>query len=422
MTAEATAVDVGHRLRRWGRNLRKQRSRSTMDETRATPNTNTAPVSPVRSQGLQPYRVHASTQADDPAWDDFLREVRASHTQSSSWGQVKGSLGWRAARVVVRRDDDIVGGAQVLIRPVTGLGGVGYIANGPVLASGDPALLDLVLRELRSTARRLRVQHVTMQPPRDSDTLSDTLARRAYLPSTTRVTPQATVLLDLTRGTDALLAGMSPKTRYNAQLGPRRGIVIREGTQADLVEYGRLLRATAERQRFTPLPEAYFASMWERLHPRGQVRLTMAELDGEVLAAQLAVAFGDTVTNKMSVWSGQHGRHRPNEALQWATIRWAAEQGYRWYDFEGIDLAAARLLLAGDPLPTKAHQSVTSFKLGFGGQVVVLPPAYDDLYNPVMRTAFATAYPLIRDHRAVRRLVKKVRTTAARAETSADRR
>jgi peptidoglycan pentaglycine glycine transferase (the first glycine) len=140
------------------------------------------------------------------------------------------------------------------------------------------------------------------------------------------VTPRATVLLDLTRGTDALLAGMNPKTRYNVQLGRRRGIVIREGTEADLAEYGRLLRATAERQQFTPLPEAYFASMWSVLHPRGQVRMTMAELDGEVLAAQLAVVFGDTVTNKMSVWSGRHGRHRPNEALQWATIRRAAQQ------------------------------------------------------------------------------------------------
>jgi lipid II:glycine glycyltransferase (peptidoglycan interpeptide bridge formation enzyme) len=411
--------NFGSTERRFGKNLREQLPRTTMDETRATPSTNVAPITAARSQCLEPYRAYASTEPADPAWDDFLQELGASHTQSSSWGQVKGSLGWRAARVVARRDGDIVGGAQVLIRPVAGLGGVGYIANGPVLALADPALLDLVLRELRSVARRLRVQHVTMQPPWGSDSLADTLARRSYLPSTTRVTPQATVLLDLTRGTDALLAEMSPKTRYNAQLGPRRGIVIREGTQADLVEYGRLLRATAERQRFTPLPEAYFASMWAMLHPRGQVRLTMAELDGEVLAAQLAVAFGDTVTNKMSVWSGQHGRHRPNEALQWATIRWAVEQGYRWYDFEGIDLAAARLLLAGDPLPTKAHQSVTSFKLGFGGQVAVLPPAYDDLYNPVMRTAFATAYPLVRDHRAVRQLVKKVRTTAARAGTRA---
>jgi hypothetical protein len=85
-------------------------------------------------------------------------------------------------------------------------------------------------------------------------------------------------------------------------------------------------------------------------------------------------------------------------------------------------LTAARLLLAGDPLPTKSQQSVTPFKLGFGGQVVVLPPAYDDLYNPVMRTAFATAYPLVRNHRAVRRLVKRIRTSAARAGTAADRR
>jgi hypothetical protein len=124
--------------------------------------------------------VEMSTVADAPAWDAFLEQVGASHTQSSSWGQAKGSLGWRAVRVVARRGGDIVGGAQVLIRPVARLGRVGYIANGPVLGVADPALLDLLLRELRRTARCLRVQHVTLQPPRGSDGLSRTLAAVTY--------------------------------------------------------------------------------------------------------------------------------------------------------------------------------------------------------------------------------------------------
>jgi hypothetical protein len=34
-------------------------------------------------------------------------------------------------------------------------------------------------------------------------------------------------------------------------------------------------------------------------------------------------------------WSGEHRSRRPNEALDWAGIRWAAEQGLRWYDFHG---------------------------------------------------------------------------------------
>jgi peptidoglycan pentaglycine glycine transferase (the first glycine) len=366
------------------------------------------------ARGLpQPYQLEPSTSADHPAWDAFLEDIGGSHTQSSAWAQVKASVGWQATRVVARADGDIVGGAQMLFRAFPGLGGLGYVANGPVLATADPGLSQRVLDGVRGLARRHRVQLVTLQPPRDGDEVAAALADRGCRPSTTQVTPRATVMLDLAGGTEALLAGMSSRTRYNVQLGARRGISVRDGTSRDLADFSRLLGATVERKRFIPLPETYFAAMWQVLHPRGQVRMTIAELDGEVLAGQLAVVFGDTVTNKMSVWSGRHGAHRPNEAVQWSCIRWAAANGYRWYDLEGIELGAARALLADQPLPETARQSVTSFKLGFGGRVVVLPPAHDDLYDPVLRALFTRVYPLLRDRRTVRRLVKRVRTMSS---------
>ncbi|MFA9430345.1 lipid II:glycine glycyltransferase FemX [Egicoccus sp. AB-alg2] len=378
-----------------------------------------APASPPPATDASADRLTLSTARQDPAWDRFLQQSGASHTQSALWGEVKAALGWRAARVVARRGDTIVGGAQLLIRPVAGLGAIGYVANGPVLAADDPALVGAVLTGLRRAARRLRVQHTTIQPPLHGDALARTMRERGYLVSTTRVTPPASVLLDCTVGRDTLLAAMNPRTRYNVQLGARRGVVVREGDSDDLDVFARLLEATARRQRFTALPGDYFRTMWEILQPYGHVRLTLAEYDSEVVAAQLAVVFGGTVTNKMSVWSGRHGKHRPNEALQWATIQWAAEQGHRWYDLEGIDVKAARAVLAGRPLPERAHQSVTSYKLGFGGRVVVLPDAYDDLYNPLLRTAYGWTYPLVRDRRAVRRLVKQVRSRPRRPSAPA---
>jgi lipid II:glycine glycyltransferase (peptidoglycan interpeptide bridge formation enzyme) len=366
------------------------------------------------------YRLEVSTIPDDPAWDDFVLAVGGSHTQASTWAQLKASLGWRVARVVARADGELVGGAQLLIRPVPVLGGVGYIANGPVVAGDDPDLIERLLRHIRHVAQEQRVQHVTVQPPRGGGAISRALAQRGCPPSSTRVTPTTTLLVGLEPGPEGVLAAMSPRTRYNIRLASRRGVTVREGTEGDLATYGRLLRATADRQGFVPLPETYFAAMWQVLYPRGQLRFTLAEFEGETVAAQLAVVFGDTVTNKMSVWSGRHGSHRPNEAIQWSTIRWAAERGHRWYDLEGIDPKVARSLLAGEPLPTSARQSVTSYKLGFGGQAVLLPQAHDDLYNPVLRVAFARAYPHLRDRRAVRRLVKKVRTRPYRSPTLRD--
>ena len=72
------------------------------------------------------YRTRVSYESDDPAWDAFLAATPGGdHLQTSLWAQVKAPFGWRAARVVVTRDDRIVGGVQLLIRPLPLLGRLG---------------------------------------------------------------------------------------------------------------------------------------------------------------------------------------------------------------------------------------------------------------------------------------------------------
>jgi lipid II:glycine glycyltransferase (peptidoglycan interpeptide bridge formation enzyme) len=153
--------------------------------------------------------------------------------------------------------------------------------------------------------------------------------------------------------------------------------------------------------------------MWDVLAPGGHVRLCLAEIDGTPVSAQVAVAFGDTVVNKLSVWSGEGGRDRPNEAVQWSTIRWAHTHGFQRYDLEGLRLEAAYVVLRGEPLPTSTSQSVTSYKLGFGGEVVVMPAASAWISNPVARWGYAHAYPRMGDLHAVRAAIKRLRTSAA---------
>jgi len=350
----------------------------------------------------------------DTAWDAFLAgQGGGYHTQNSAWAEVKASLGWRSVRVVAERGDHIVGGAQMLYRPMRGIGAVAYVARGPVVAGADAAVGAQVLSQIERTVRELRVRQVTVQPPGETDESPPYIAHRGYLPSDTPVAPRATVLLDVEPDEDEILAAMSSKTRYNIRLSGRRSVTVRDGDAADMSTYHDLLVATGVRQGFTPPPMRYFRHMWDVLEPRGQIRLSVADVDGVPVAAQIAVGFGDTVVNKLSVWSGEAGKHRPNEAVQWATIRWAHAHGYRRYDLEGMELAAAHAVLRDEALPESTSQSVTSYKLGYGGRVVVMPQAQVWSPNPIARWAFGQVYPRIKDVRWFRTMVKRLRTTAA---------
>jgi len=56
----------------------------------------------------------------------------------------------------------------------------------------------------------------------------------------------------------------------------------------------------------------------------------------------------------------------------------------RWYDLGGIELAAARALLAGEDPPETPEKGVNHFKVGFGGQVTIFPSAYDSSAIPLL--------------------------------------
>jgi lipid II:glycine glycyltransferase (peptidoglycan interpeptide bridge formation enzyme) len=349
----------------------------------------------VRQDGAWQLRI--SHEAEHPEWDAFLeRTPGGHHAQASLWAQAKGCQGWKSARVLVTQTGRIVGGAQMLMRALPLVGAIGYLPKGPICAvDEDLSLSRLVLRELHGLARACRVRCLILQPPNNGEALARRLPDWGFSPSAIRLPqPTATALLDLDRDPETLLAAVHPQTRYNIRLGLRRGVVVRQGTAADVPLYCRLMAATGQRQGFAPEPEAYVAELYRLLAARGWCALFIAEYQGEPVSAALAICFGDTVYYKRGAWSGAQGRHRPNEVLQWEMILWARSKGYRQYDFEGIDAGVARALLRGES-PDLTGQTVSSFKLGFGGRVVLFPEIFARVYDPVLRWGWNRVLPKV---------------------------
>lgn len=358
------------------------------------------------------YEVRVSRELQDPEWDAFLASTPGGHhVQSSLWAQVKMGLGWRAVRFVVTQGDQIVAGAQILMRPITFAGAIGYVPKGPLLAVNDFKLVQLVLNTLDGVARANKVRYLVVQPPDNDQILAQQLGVLGMQPAAKAVAPIATVMIDLTQELDDILNQMKSKTRYNIRLGQRKGVMVREGAEEDVPAFFHLLALTGDRQAFSSYPQEYFRELWRIFEPGGHVKLFVAECEGEAVSAALAIPFGDKVIYKRGGWSGHHGDKRPNEVLHWAAIRWAKSQGYQYYDFDGIDLDVARLLVQGEPFPNSAIQSVTRFKLGFGGDVYLFPEAYSYVYHPWLRWAYKTVFPRVANSRGVEIVLDRLRTT-----------
>jgi lipid II:glycine glycyltransferase (peptidoglycan interpeptide bridge formation enzyme) len=357
------------------------------------------------------YEFRRSESAGDAEWDAFLAGVEGGHhVQTTLWARVKAVIGWDALRVIVVADGRIVGGGQLFLRTVPLIGAVGYVPKGPVVSVDDPALRSQLIDSLMEEARLRRVRHLTIQPANNGHAFTQNLADRGFRPSAVPVAPQTSLVIDLGADIATIFAQLSSKTRYNVRLGERSGIKIREGGEADLSTYYRMLVTTGDRQGFTVYPEEYFTEMWQWLRPHGYVRLFLAEYEGDVMSGQLVVPFGDTVINKLSVWSGRHGSKRPNHTLQWHAIEWSKANGYRYYDFEGIDRRAVESARENEPLPQSLKQTVTSFKLGFGGEPVLFPSAQYHVGNALVRWGYESVFRRVSDWPLVKKAVGRFRS------------
>jgi lipid II:glycine glycyltransferase (peptidoglycan interpeptide bridge formation enzyme) len=137
----------------------------------------------------------------------------------------------------------------------------------------------------------------------------------------------------------------------------------------------------------------FFVDMWKLFRPGGFLKLNIVEQDGEVISAAWLVPFGNTVVYKRGAWNGRCGELRPNELMHWSAILWAREHGYRYYDFDGVRLS-------------EPEHTVSTFKLGFGGEVVPLPATLEYYSNPAFRI-IAPLVPKAQSLAAFGRILKR---------------
>jgi lipid II:glycine glycyltransferase (peptidoglycan interpeptide bridge formation enzyme) len=360
------------------------------------------------------YSVRVSEEPDDPAWDDFLETAPGGHhAQTSAWGRARASIGWMPIRVVVRQDGQVVGGAQMVRRPMPVGGNIGFVHRGPVVAEGRPGLASLVLDELIAMGRARRVGYLVVQPPPGADWMIGELLPRGFRLGAFDIDMTATMRIDLRSDLEDLLSRMDKKRRQHIRSASTRGVVVRRGSEADLEIFNRLKDIQSARLGYPRRAADYYTEMWHALAPRGHVELFVAEHEGEPIAAELTIPFGDVCRHMERPWSGEHAEVRPNEALEWEVMKWAKSQGYGFTDLEGLDRPVADALLAGEEPPQDSRYSASLFKIRYGGRVIVDPSSYDYVYNPVLRFAYHCMPVRVMRSAWMRRLLWRFRETGS---------
>jgi len=313
----------------------------------------------------------------EPGWDSFVEASRGgSHLQTTLWARVKNESGWEPGYVTAREGGAIVGGCQLLLRRMRGVGTVAYVPRGPLLAESRSDVAESLTTALLALMRSRRFTWVTLQPPEYHDELVATLREAGWAMSSYAPAPEATTRVLVDRADDELMRSLRPRTGRQIRAALRAGGTVREGSVEEIETFSRLYQATGSRQGLLVYPTEYHRLMMSSF--AGRAHLLFVEYDGEPYASSLLIAFGDTVTCKTSGWSGERSELHASKLLHWGGFQLARELGCRFYDFDGISRQLAEQLLAGEE---PSREGLDFFKLGFRGDVVLLPQAFDRSYH-----------------------------------------
>ncbi len=335
-----------------------------------------------------------SPAINDVCWDDFLRSTpQGQYQQSSVWAEFKAGEGWSHHRVVIARDDGIVGGFQILWKRKAAIR-IGYVSKGPVAPAARPAFRALLVELLVSASRELGLSAVIAQSPDEADLDEDVGDETpGFVVGNPMKVIEATYLVDVRGDMATVRHRMNRKLRQCVRKAREQGVEVRSGSAADLPLFFKLMSATCRRQNSSPNPATLdsLRTLWDLFARTGSVELAFAGRDGIDVAGRMNLTFGDRVTQWKKGWDGSNYQWHPNELLADHALQWAHDRGYRVCDFSAISRPAAIHILQGGSIDAVAR-SRDMFNLRLGGYPQLLPRAKILLPNSLLRWSFRNIY------------------------------
>lgn len=242
-----------------------------------------------------------------------------------------------------------------------------------------------IFEDLARIAKEEKAIFARIEPPGDFPFLPGEKKVAPFgriVKSPERFTPEHSLVLDLEKSEDEILAQMKPKGRYNIQIGVRHGVLVHrygsDASEKDFVAFYEILKKTAGRDSFSTHPKFFYKTLLETFGAEGANLFLAYSPEKKVIGGIIVIYYKDTATYYYGASDYAHRNLMAPYLLQWEAIREAKRRGIKHYDFLGIA-----------PPHAKKHPyaGITEFKKKFGGREITHPPAFDVVYRPFLYRA-----------------------------------
>lgn len=319
-------------------------------------------------------------------WDDFVANNASDggFLQSWKWGDFQKSLGRTIFRLAVLDEEgDFAATALLIKNEIHFEYNYLYCPRGPIKADssqGNKALIFLI-DEIKKIAKEEKSFLVRIDPAWfvGNETLATNFGFRK---SEKEIQPKCTLIVDITKNEDEVLADMKQKTRYNVNLAAKKGVKVNVSQEIlDIESFWQLVKQTSERDGFHPHPKEYYKKMFEMFSESGALKLYLAEYEGKIIAANLMAFFGQVCIYLHGSSADMYRGVMAPYLLHWQAIQDAKKTGMTMYDLGGLN---------GKTFYSEKWEGITRFKTGFAPETNIKEfiGSYELVTNPLIFSVY----------------------------------
>ena len=318
-------------------------------------------------------------------WKKTIKKFpEANFLQSPAYGKMNKILG---AKIIFENFDG-KGWALMIIRDAK-RGRYLEIPCGPLIDWENKKLVRDALEKIKKVAKREKCVFVRIRPQLiKTEKNLKALEELGLKKSPMHLAAEHTVMIDLKKSEEELLSEMRRQTRYEVRRADRLGIkVYKENSEEIFKEFHKIQLETAKRQNFIPPDLRTLLAEKEAFLDNIEIYVAKIASDGTKEArSDLPNNREEPVAYGLIIKDGLEGdyyeaastilnRKLPGAyALLWRAIRDLKAGGYERFNLWGIAPAGQ---------PNHRYAGVTTFKTGFGGEVLEYVPAHDLIISRV---------------------------------------
>ncbi len=304
-------------------------------------------------------------------WQKITKEFdEANFLQSPMYAKMNEILGFK----VIFEDFNGEGWALMIVRDAK-RGRYLEIPCGPLIDWNDKKLAQKAMKKITETAKNEKCVFVRIRPQLlASNENLKILTDLGLKKSPMHLAAEHTVLIDLKKTEEELLSAMRRQTRYEVRRADKLGIKVDKSRDEKIFkEFHAVQAETAKRQGFIPPDLKTLLAEKEAFDENINI-YTAKTAEGE------AIAYGMIIYDKhegdyYEAASTLLNRKLPGAyALLWQAMRDLKTEGCERFNLWGI---------APPGQPQHRYAGVTTFKTGFGGEVVEYVPAHDLVISKV---------------------------------------